>query len=215
MFQDEWSKSYWIWDCPLLLRWSYQLRVWSAWAKIMSHSYLFFSLNFCSRVVFKCFLIKVMAVHCGWILNSILKLQNPEMWPLVPAFIVIIHQKARKLSVLSKNKIKRISYVVIAFFYMKAWMLREQRPLSRQQISLIWMAICIASCCLWAVLSQCRILMPAQYMNTQLFTFFFWTDNLHLFDCTVTWSLLTWTDTDWTCSGSRLMSQETQTQILT
>ena len=50
-----------------------------------------------------------------------------------------------------------------------------------------------------SVVSQCRVLVPVQYMNTQLFTFF-WTDNsdLHLLHCSVTWSLLTLTDVDWT-----------------
>ena len=44
-----------------------------------------------------------------------------------------------------------------------------------------------------SVVSQCRILVALQYMKTQLF---FFTDNLNLLDCSVTWSLLTWTDTD-------------------
>ena len=41
--------------------------------------------------------------------------------------------------------------------------------------------------------------MAVQYMSTQLFdffSFFFATDNLHLLDCSVTWSLLTLTDAD-------------------
>ena len=47
-----------------------------------------------------------------------------------------------------------------------------------------------------SVLSQCRILLAVQYMNTLLLAFFFLTDNLHLLDCSVTWSLLTLTDAD-------------------
>ena len=43
--------------------------------------------------------------------------------------------------------------------------------------------------------SKRRILVPVKYMNTWLFDFFS-TDNLHLLDCSVTWSLLTLTDTD-------------------
>ena len=34
-----------------------------------------------------------------------------------------------------------------------------------------------------SVVSWCRILVVVQYMNTQLFAFFFSTDNLHLLDC--------------------------------
>ena len=33
-----------------------------------------------------------------------------------------------------------------------------------------------------SVVSQCRILVAVQYMNTQLFAFFLSTDNLHLLD---------------------------------
>ena len=46
-----------------------------------------------------------------------------------------------------------------------------------------------------SVVSQCRILVAVQYMNTQLFTFFFRLPKLHLLDCSKTWSLLTLTDT--------------------
>ena len=42
-------------------------------------------------------------------------------------------------------------------------------------------------------------LVVVQYMNTQLLAFFFSTGNLDLLDCSVTWSLLTRTDADWTC----------------
>ena len=52
-----------------------------------------------------------------------------------------------------------------------------------------------SSCIKISVVSQCRILMPVQYVNTQLFAFFL-SDNLHLLKCTVTWSLLTQTDID-------------------
>ena len=47
-----------------------------------------------------------------------------------------------------------------------------------------------------SVVSQCRTLVAVQYMNTQLFTFFVSTDNLHLLDCSVTWSLLMLTDAE-------------------
>ena len=40
-----------------------------------------------------------------------------------------------------------------------------------------------------SVVSQCRFVLAAQYLNTQLFAFFLLTDNLHLLDCSVTWSL--------------------------
>ena len=50
-----------------------------------------------------------------------------------------------------------------------------------------------------SVVSQCRILMALQYMNTQLFAFTFSTDNLHLLNCPVTWSLWTLTEADWSC----------------
>ena len=50
-----------------------------------------------------------------------------------------------------------------------------------------------------SVVSQCRILVAVQYMNTQEFAFCCSTDNLHLLDCSVSWSLLTQTDADWTC----------------
>ena len=67
------------------------------------------------------------------------------------------------------------------------------------QVSWNQMETCIASCCLWAVaifvVPQCRILVAVQYMSTELFS----TDNLHLLDCTVTWSLFLQTDTDWIC----------------
>ena len=77
------------------------------------------------------------------------------------------------------------------------------------QISLIWMKIWIASHCLWAVAVLKSLLClsagPLQdssgcsiYEHTAV-AFFLPTDNLHLLDCTVTWSLLTLTDTDWTC----------------
>ena len=51
-----------------------------------------------------------------------------------------------------------------------------------------------------SVLSQCRILVPVQYMNTLLFDVFvtILDDNLHLLDCTlctVTWTLMTLADT--------------------
>ena len=46
------------------------------------------------------------------------------------------------------------------------------------------------------VVSQRRILVAVQYMNTQLLVFCWLTDNLHLLDCSVTWSLLTLTDAD-------------------
>ena len=42
-----------------------------------------------------------------------------------------------------------------------------------------------------SVVSQCRILVTVQYMNTQLVALFFPTDNLHLLDCSVTWSVVT------------------------
>ena len=41
--------------------------------------------------------------------------------------------------------------------------------------------------------SQCTILMPVQYMNTQMFAFFF-DSQLYLLHCSMTWSLLTLTD---------------------
>ena len=37
-----------------------------------------------------------------------------------------------------------------------------------------------------SVVSQCRISLPVQYMNIQLFVFLFSIDNLHLLDCLVT-----------------------------
>ena len=45
------------------------------------------------------------------------------------------------------------------------------------------------------VVSHCRILVAVQYMNTPLFVLFS-TENVHLLNCTVTWSLLLQTDTD-------------------
>ena len=47
-----------------------------------------------------------------------------------------------------------------------------------------------------SVVSQGRILVAVQYMNTQLFVFSFSTDILHLLDCSLTWSPLTLTDAD-------------------
>ena len=68
---------------------------------------------------------------------------------------------------------------------------------------IVRMKTCFASLGLWAVaiLVHCRNLVAVQYINTQPLAFFVdWlTDNLHLLDCSVTWSLLTRTDTDWTC----------------
>ena len=78
--------------------------------------------------------------------------------------------------------------------------------MSLLEISVIQMENCIASRCLWAVailnlrsvsaLSQCRILSISTHSCSG---FFLPTDNLHLLDCLVTWSLLSQTDTDWTC----------------
>ena len=50
-----------------------------------------------------------------------------------------------------------------------------------------------------SIVSQCRILVAVQYMNTLLFAFFLSTDKLLPLDCSMTWSLLTQTDADWTC----------------
>ena len=72
---------------------------------------------------------------------------------------------------------------------------------------------CIASHCLWAVVIL-KSLLCLSAGNSWLFNLwtrscsrFFATDNLHLLDCSVTWSLLTLTDADWTCwltAGSRV-----------
>ena len=54
-----------------------------------------------------------------------------------------------------------------------------------------------------SVVSQCRSTVEFSWLFniwTHHFSrFFLPSDNLHLLDCAVTWSQLTWTDTDWTC----------------
>ena len=67
------------------------------------------------------------------------------------------------------------------------------------------MKTCIASRGLWAVAILKSLCVSVQdsrgcsrYEHAALRVFFA-TDNLHLLDCSVTWSLLTWTDADWTC----------------
>ena len=109
--------------------------------------------------------------------------------------------------------IKIITYVVIAFFYRKANILRRWSNILRifngnkacitaadlidSNGNLHCFTRPLSSCDIKiSVVSQCRILVAVQYMNTQLFAFFLPTDNLHLLDCAVTWSLLTRTDTD-------------------
>ena len=83
------------------------------------------------------------------------------------------------------------------------------RPVSLLQILLTQMKTCIASCGLWAVAILKSLLClsagPLQdstgfsiYEDTAV-CFFFPTVYLHLLDCSVTWSLLTLTDADWTC----------------
>ena len=50
-----------------------------------------------------------------------------------------------------------------------------------------------------SVVSQCRILVPVQDMNTLLFNFFQLTTqrrDLHLLNCTVTWSLTLTVDSE-------------------
>ena len=112
--------------------------------------------------------------------------------------------------------IKIISYVDIAFFYKKADILLRWSNIKYsthfhwEQRSVSWLFDLIdsdenlhcltrplSSCDIKiSVVTQCRILVAVQYMNTQLFAFFFSTDNLHLLDCSVTWSLLTQTGAD-------------------
>ena len=117
--------------------------------------------------------------------------------------------------------IKILSYVDIAFFYRKANILRrwrEQRPMSRLQISLIQMKTWTASRGLWAVaISKSLLCLNAGFS----WLFIIWTHSrsrsfCRLTTCTVTcwtllsgftglvfcsvaWSLLMRTDADWTC----------------
>ena len=77
-----------------------------------------------------------------------------------------------------------------------------QRPVTRLQISLIQIKICIASRGLWAVAIQFRSTAGFSWLFiiwTHSCSLFFLTDNLHLLDCSETWSLLMRTDADWTC----------------
>ena len=60
-----------------------------------------------------------------------------------------------------------------------------------------------------SVVSQCRILMTVN-MNTAV-CIFFSTNNLHLLDFSVTWSLLMLTDADWTCYTNLKLTQTAAT----
>ena len=96
--------------------------------------------------------------------------------------------------------IKIISYVDIAFFYMKANVLLRLSNILRifkgnkacitaadlidLDENLNCFTLPLSSCDIKIpVVSQCGILVAVQYMNTQLFAFFLSTDNLHLLDC--------------------------------
>ena len=104
--------------------------------------------------------------------------------------------------------ITTIIYVDIAFFYRKANILHRWSNILRVsllQISVIQMETCIASHGLSAVaiLKLCCVSVQdsrgwSVYEHTAVRVFLL-TDNLHLLDCSVTWSPLTRTDADWTC----------------
>ena len=131
--------------------------------------------------------------------------------------------------------IKIIFYVDIAFFYTKAnILLRWSNILQRSYREKGLCHGCRSCWFRWqrALLHaafeplryfiagfSCLLLGCSVYEHTAWQTFF-WTDNsldLPLLDCSVTWLLLTLTDTEWTCwlqvTGSRHTSPETQTQI--
>ena len=119
--------------------------------------------------------------------------------------------------------IKIISYVVIAFCYRKANILHRWSNILRifyenkglcHGCRYYWLGWKLAllhaafeqlrylNLCCVLVQVHCRNLVAFQSLNISthsLSRFFKMTDNLHLLDCSVTWSLLTRIDTGWTC----------------